>query len=76
MMSIVYHLIQSCCQNDSDAWFSIIDVQEPQDSDFENFLDVADKTEDIQNYLISDDQVSADYHIKELAQMIFAMEKI
>lgn len=52
MSGIIYHLIQSCCQNDSDAWFSIIDVQEPNDVDFENFLDVADHTEEIQRLLV------------------------
>ena len=52
MSGIIYHLIQSCIQNDSDAWFSIIDIQEPNDIDFESFLDVADHTEEIQRLLL------------------------
>ena len=47
MVGLVYHLIQSLCQNDSDAWFNIIIVQEPNDHDFKNFLNIADKTDEI-----------------------------
>ena len=43
MLGMVCHLIQSACQNDSDGWFALLDIQDPSDDDFERFLDIVDK---------------------------------
>lgn len=50
-MGMVCHLTQSASQNDSDGWFALIDIQDPTDNDFETFLDVVDKCEEIMNEL-------------------------
>lgn len=47
MHSVIYHLISAVCLNDSDKWFSLLDVQEPGDPDLEKFLDMTEKVEEI-----------------------------
>lgn len=47
MQSVIYHMVSAACLNDSDKWFSLLDVGEPNDLDLEKFLDVADKMEEI-----------------------------
>ena len=46
---MVCHLIQSACQNESDGWFALLDIQDPSDDDFERFLDIVDKCEEVIN---------------------------
>jgi hypothetical protein len=47
MQSLVFHLIQSLCINDSDQWFSVLGVVGPNDAQLEVFLDMVDKVEEI-----------------------------
>ena len=47
MHSVIYHLISAVCLNDSDKWFSLLDVQDPGDPDLEKFLDMTEKVEEI-----------------------------
>ena len=81
MYSVIYHLISSVCLNDSDKWFSILGVHEPNDLDLETFLDMVDKTEEIVNELQGHQDLETSTEmsttqIKELASMIYNLQKI
>ena len=41
------HLVKALCQNDSDQWYSVLGIHEPNDYDLDAFLDMCEKTEEI-----------------------------
>lgn len=87
VMGMACHLIQSASQNDSDGWFALIDIQDPSDEDFETFLDVVDKCEEIINELQMssggnnpgqqiEKSEQANYLINQVSDCIFRLNKI
>jgi len=59
MHSVIYHLISAVCLNDSDKWFSLLGIGEPQDPDLNQFLDMHDRVEEILYEMLDANTVNA-----------------
>jgi hypothetical protein len=47
VVSVVAQLLEPIYSQDSDAWFEIVGIQKPSDSELETFLDLTEKAEDL-----------------------------
>lgn len=47
MQNLVYNLVQTLCLNESDTWFQLLGIEQPENFDNEQYLDMVDKIEEI-----------------------------
>ena len=84
MHSVIYHLISAVCLNDSDKWFSLLDIGEPQDPDLNQFLDMHDRVEEILYEMLDvNNAQGVQSHsetvqnlLQQLGNMMFSIQKI
>ena len=84
MHSVIYHLISAVCLNDSDKWFSLLDIGEPDDPDLNQFLDMHERVEEILYEMFDHNNAQAvqSYSettqnlIQQLGNMLFGIDKI